>query len=109
MDSHVIVSLISIPLFMAAVGYVTNRTGVWMIFWPLTFKGIRLPGLKALSSALPRRVQQVPGIMQGGIGWQGIIPSRAAKMGSIAAARGAARGARRGGPARRAAGARPPR
>ena len=26
----------------------------------------------------------MPGILQGGIGWQGIVPARAAKMGSIA-------------------------
>ncbi len=33
---------------------------------------------------LPYKLQQIPGIMVGGIGWQGIIPSRAAKMGSLA-------------------------
>ncbi len=91
MDSHLIVSLITIPLFMGAIGFVTNQTGVWMIFWPLSFKGVRVPGLRALSSVLPRRVQQVPGIMQGGLGWQGIIPSRAAKMGSIAVDKGIAK------------------
>ena len=91
MDSHLIVALITIPLFMGGIGYITNQTGVWMIFWPLSFKGIPVPGLKALSSVLPRRVQQVPGVMQGGIGWQGIIPSRAAKMGSIAVDKGIAK------------------
>ena len=40
---------------------------------------------------LPRKVQQVPGIMNGGLGWQGIIPSRAAKMGSIAVDKGIAK------------------
>ena len=33
---------------------------------------------------LPRKLQEVPGILQGGVGWQGIVPARAAKMGSIA-------------------------
>ncbi|MEO7350808.1 MAG: hypothetical protein ABIR34_04500 [Marmoricola sp.] len=33
---------------------------------------------------LPRKLQEVPGIAQGGIGWQVIVPARAAKMGSIA-------------------------
>ena len=33
---------------------------------------------------LPRKLQEVPGLLQGGIGWQGIVPARAAKMGSIA-------------------------
>jgi uncharacterized membrane protein YheB (UPF0754 family) len=40
---------------------------------------------------MPRRIQQIPGIMVGGIGWQGIIPSRAAKMGSIMVDRGIAK------------------
>ena len=33
---------------------------------------------------LPRKVQEIPGLLEGGIGWQGIVPARAAKMGSIA-------------------------
>src|SRR5262249_3626884 len=41
-----------------------------------------------LANVLPRRVQQIPGLGQGGIGWQGIVPSRAAKMGSIAVDKG---------------------
>src|SRR5687768_9509862 len=62
-----------------------------MLFWPLHFRGIRLPGLAKLANILPRRVQQIPGVMQGGVGWQGIIPSRAAKMGSIAVDKGIAK------------------
>ena len=54
-----------------------------MLFNPIRFKGIRVPGLAAINQLLPRKVQQIPGVMHGGIGWQGIIPSRAAKMGSI--------------------------
>jgi uncharacterized membrane protein YheB (UPF0754 family) len=85
------VSLLTIPLFSAAIGYVTNWTGVWMLFNPVRFAGFRLPGLRALSQILPRRIQQIPGIMVGGVGWQGIIPSRAAKMGSIAVDKGIAK------------------
>src|SRR3712207_7653009 len=62
-----------------------------MLFWPIRFKGFRLPGLAPLANVLPRRVQQIPGVMQGGVGWQGIIPSRAAKMGSIAVDKGIAK------------------
>ena len=62
-----------------------------MLFQPLDFKGVRLPGLRPLASLLPRKIQQIPGVMQGGIGWQGIIPSRAAKMGSIAVDKGIAK------------------
>jgi uncharacterized membrane protein YheB (UPF0754 family) len=40
---------------------------------------------------LPRRIQQIPGFMHGAVGWQGIIPSRAAKMGSIAVDKGIAK------------------
>src|SRR5215210_8050808 len=90
MDSQTI-SLISVPLFTGAIGYVTNWTGVWMLFYPVRFAGFRLPGLAPLSHLLPRRIQQIPGVMQGGVGWQGIIPSRAAKMGSIAVDKGIAK------------------
>lgn len=90
MDAHLF-AMLSIPLFSGAIGYVTNWSGVWMIFNPITFVGVRIPGLKTLASLLPRKIQQVPGIMQGGVGWQGIIPSRAAKMGSIAVDKGIAK------------------
>jgi uncharacterized membrane protein YheB (UPF0754 family) len=84
-------SLITIPLFTGAIGYVTNWTGVWMLFYPVRFAGFKLPGLAAFANLLPRRIQQIPGIGQGGIGWQGIVPSRAAKMGSIAVDKGIAK------------------
>jgi uncharacterized membrane protein YheB (UPF0754 family) len=90
MDSE-IVSLITIPLFSGITGYVINWTGVWMLFSPVRFVGFRLPGLDTLASVLPRKVQQIPGIMHGAVGWQGIIPSRAAKMGSIAVDKGIAK------------------
>lgn len=83
--------LISIPLFTGAIGYITNWSGIWMLFYPIAFRGFRLPGLAPLAGLLPRRVQQIPGVMQGGVGWQGIIPSRAAKMGSIAVDKGIAK------------------
>ena len=81
----------TIPIFSGFIGYATNWSGVWMLFNPLEFKGFRLPGLRPLAHVLPRRIQQIPGVMQGGVGWQGIIPSRAAKMGSIAVDKGIAK------------------
>jgi uncharacterized membrane protein YheB (UPF0754 family) len=90
MDSKTL-ALITVPLFSGAIGYLTNWTGVWMLFHPLHFAGVRFPGLRALASLLPRRIQQIPGVMQGGVGWQGILPSRAAKMGSIATDKGIAK------------------
>ena len=89
--SHETLSLITIPLFTGVIGYTTNWTGVWMLFHPIQFHGVRVPGLAALANFLPRKIQQIPGFMQGGVGWQGIIPSRAAKMGSIAVDKGIAK------------------
>jgi uncharacterized membrane protein YheB (UPF0754 family) len=90
MDGELLKEL-TIPLFTGAIGYLTNWSGVWMLFYPVSFAGWRLPGLKRLAPILPRRIQQIPGVMQGGLGWQGIIPSRAAKMGSIAVDKGIAK------------------
>lgn len=90
MDHH-IVNLITIPLFTGAIGYLTNLSGVWMLFNPVRFAGIRVPGLKQLVNMLPRKIQQIPGFANGGLGWQGIIPSRAAKMGSISVDKGIAK------------------
>ena len=76
--------LASIPVFTGAIGWLINWSGVLMLFNPVRFHGITVPGMRELSTLLPRRLQEIPGIMQGGIGWQGIVPARAAKMGSIA-------------------------
>ena len=82
---------ITIPIFSGIIGYVTNWSGVIMLFYPIRFRGIRLPGLAPLVHLMPRKIQQIPGFMVGGLGWQGIIPSRAAKMGSIAVDKGIAK------------------
>src|ERR1700751_3551611 len=55
-----------------------------MLFYPVHFPGVRAGCLKRVARRLPYKLQQIPGVMVGGIGWQGIIPSRAAKMGSLA-------------------------
>src|SRR5579862_7381867 len=55
-----------------------------MLFYPVHFRGVRARWLQRISRLLPYRLQQIPGLMIGGIGWQGIVPSRAAKMGSLA-------------------------
>ena len=77
-------ALITVPVLTGVIGYVTNWTGVLMLFYPVHFKGVRAPWLHAISRVLPYKVRQIPGVMIGGIGWQGIVPSRAAKMGSLA-------------------------
>ncbi len=77
-------ALASIPVFTGVIGWLINWSGVLMLFNPVRFHGWVIPGLADLSKLLPRKLQEIPGIMQGGIGWQGIVPARAAKMGSIA-------------------------
>jgi uncharacterized membrane protein YheB (UPF0754 family) len=84
-------ALISVPFVTGVIGYVTNWTGVLMLFYPVHFRGWRVQWLAQLARILPRRVQQIPGLMVGGIGWQGIVPSRAAKMGSLAVDSGIAK------------------
>ncbi len=91
MDTAELIKLASIPVFTGVIGYVINWTGVWMLFHPIHFKGVRFPFLEPFAQLLPRKLQEVPGIMHGGVGWQGIIPNRAAKMGSIAVDKGIAK------------------
>lgn len=74
----------TIPLFTGIIGWLINWSGLWMLFNPTYFTGFTLPGMREVASLLPRKLQEVPGLLQGGVGWQGIIPARAAKMGSIA-------------------------
>ncbi len=77
-------ALITVPFVTGVIGYVTNWTGVLMLFYPVHFRGWRADWVASLARVLPRKLQQIPGVMVGGIGWQGIVPSRAAKMGSLA-------------------------
>jgi len=83
-DNKFLIDLISIPLFTGVIGYITNWSGVVMLFKPLRFYGTKLPGLKLAWPFLPRRVQVIPAISKDGrFGWQGIVPSRVDKMASI--------------------------
>jgi uncharacterized membrane protein YheB (UPF0754 family) len=84
-------SLLLIPLITGLIGYGTNWVAIRLLFYPTEFVGIHVPGLKQLALSLPRRIQQIPGVVEGGIGWQGIIPSRSARMGTIAAEKGIAK------------------
>ncbi|MPZ63033.1 MAG: hypothetical protein GEU93_17435 [Propionibacteriales bacterium] len=61
--------VLAIPVFAGVIGYVTNYLAIRMMFHPLTFWGYKFP-FKVLGFPF--------------LGWQGIIPSKAAKMGSIA-------------------------
>jgi uncharacterized membrane protein YheB (UPF0754 family) len=84
LNRHFAMALITIPLFTGAIGYITNWSGVVMLFHPIRFHGSRIPGLKVVYPYLPRRVQVIPAIASDGrFGWQGIVPSRVDKMASI--------------------------
>ena len=85
------IALITVPIVPGVIGYTTNWTGVLMLFYPVHFRGWRAPWLQRIARWLPYKVRQVPGLMIGGIGWQGIVPSRAAKMGSLAVDSGIAK------------------
>ena len=74
----------SVPVFTAVIGWLINWTGLWMLFSPIHVHGFHIKGLKDAAARFPRKLQEVPGLLQGGLGWQGIVPARAAKMGSIA-------------------------
>ena len=76
-------SLLLIPLISGVIGYITNWFGIKMLFYPVDHIGVRVPGLKSVVVNLPHRVQQIPGLLRGRVGWQGIIPARANKMASI--------------------------
>ncbi|MDV6013747.1 hypothetical protein [Haloechinothrix sp. LS1_15] len=65
-----------IPVFAGVIGYVTNWLAIKMMFKPVTFTGWKMPFT----------VFGFPVF-----GWQGIIPSKAAKMGSIAVDTGLAK------------------
>ncbi|CAM2996571.1 DUF445 family protein [Skermania piniformis] len=87
-----LIELTTIPLFTGIIGYITNWTGVLMLFKPLGFHGFRVPGLKTLFPYLPKRIQVLPLFRYDGqIGWQGIVPSRADKMASLAVDKGLAK------------------
>ncbi|HLY48301.1 MAG TPA: hypothetical protein VKR21_03825 [Solirubrobacteraceae bacterium] len=85
------IALVTVPIVTGVIGYTTNWTGVLMLFYPVHFRGWRAPWLQRLARRLPYKVRQIPGLMIGGIGWQGIVPSRAAKMGSLAVDSGIAK------------------
>ncbi|RNL77684.1 hypothetical protein EFL95_16900 [Nocardioides marmorisolisilvae] len=83
-SAHGWIHIATIPVFTGVIGFLINWTGLIMLFSPVRFHGVTIPGFKQLARVLPRKLQEVPGFLQGGVGWQGIVPARAAKMGSIA-------------------------
>jgi uncharacterized membrane protein YheB (UPF0754 family) len=60
--------VVTIPIISAVVGWGTNVLALKMTFYPLEFKGIDIKGIQGVGWLLPP------------MGWQGIIPSKAASM-----------------------------
>jgi uncharacterized membrane protein YheB (UPF0754 family) len=82
--SRLWLDLITIPIFSAVAGVLVNWSGIYMLFSPVRFHGVYLPGLKTLFPFLPRRIQVLPLWAPGGmIGYQGFIPARAQKMAAM--------------------------
>lgn len=78
------VDLISVPIFSAIAGLLTNWTGVIMMFAPVKFSGFYCPGVKQIFPFLPRKLQVLPIFAPGSIlGFQGFIPARGEKMASL--------------------------
>ena len=91
MDSQTI-SLITIPLFTGRDRLRDQLERRLDAVLPRPLRGLPASRPGAARAACCRAsIQQIPGVMQGGVGWQGIIPSRAAKMGSIAVDKGIAK------------------
>ncbi|GAA5176114.1 hypothetical protein GCM10023321_83690 [Pseudonocardia eucalypti] len=83
-QSKFVIDIVSIPIFSAIAGILTNWTGVLMLFAPTRFTGFYVPGLKTLFPFLPRKLQILPIFAPGGIlGFQGFVPARAEKMASF--------------------------
>jgi hypothetical protein len=83
-QSKFVIDVVSIPIFSAIAGVLTNWTGVLMLFAPTRFTGFYVPGLKTLFPFLPRKLQILPIFAPGGIlGFQGFVPARAEKMASF--------------------------
>jgi uncharacterized membrane protein YheB (UPF0754 family) len=57
---------ISIPIIAAFVGYITNWLGVYMLFYPIEWKGIPF--------------RRWPNLPFGLIGWQGVVPAKRFQM-----------------------------
>jgi hypothetical protein len=83
-QSKFVIDIVSIPIFSAIAGVLTNWTGVLMLFAPTRFTGFYVPGLKTLFPFLPRKLQILPIFAPGGIlGFQGFVPARSEKMASF--------------------------
>ena len=78
------VKLVSIPFFTGAIGSLINWTGLIMLFKPGSLPRVPRPRPVRALDVVAAQAPGDPGHHAGGIGWQGIVPARAAKMGSIA-------------------------
>ena len=71
------IEAICIPFVAAFVGWLTNWLAVQMLFYPVEFMGLQLGKRQVVNTIYGCDVFQPLGL----IGWQGIVPAKAAKMG----------------------------
>ena len=45
-------AFVSIPIFTGVIGYLINWSGLWMLFKPIRFRGVTVPGMRELGSVL---------------------------------------------------------
>ena len=57
--SKSIIALITVPFFTGAIGYVTNWTGVLMLFYPVHFRGFRASWLSSMARLAPFKIRQI--------------------------------------------------
>ena len=50
-------AFLTIPLFTGIVGWLINWSGLWMLFRPVSFHGVTVPGLRELAPLLPLKLQ----------------------------------------------------
>lgn len=80
LGEDVTLGILLIPVFAGVIGFGTNWVAIQMMFQPIDWVGYRLPFKVGIGK------YKFPVL-----GWQGVIPSKAAKMGSIAVDTGLAK------------------
>ena len=66
--------LLLIPLITGIIGYLTNWVAIQLLFRPIDYVGVRVPGMKELAPSFPRKLKQIPGVVEGRADREGMIP-----------------------------------
>ena len=55
------VHVVTIPIFTGVVGFLINWSGLWMLFAPVRFHGVRVPGMRELAACCRASCSRCPG------------------------------------------------